>query len=219
MTLHHSLSRFFRVFSLIAVTASLPYGAYAEDTAEANTAKQKVDLLSPLEGDHLAGDPNAPVLVIEYASLSCTHCAHFYNDTYPALKEKYIDTGKAAFIYRHYPLNEPALRGAMLAECSGDKFHTFLKVLFRSQDKWAFTEDFMSALRGLANVGGISNSAFDDCMTDKELEDKIISGLKWAADDLQVESTPTLFINGEKVSGSRNIEELSTIIDSKTSAE
>lgn len=186
-------------------------------------SKDKADLLQPLKTDHIIGHPDAPVLIIEYASLSCSHCANFHNDTYPALKEKYIDTGKVLFIFRHYPLNEPALRGAMLTECAdNDQFFSFLKALFKSQTKWAYSADHQDVLRTLANVGGMSADRFDTCMADEQLKNRIITQLKWAADELQVSSTPTLFINGEMVQGSRNIEALSKIIDAelaKTRAE
>lgn len=233
-----TFSRFFYIASILLACAALP--AHAQDGHEGHNhasptqsaspsptpsdeaAKDNADLLQPLKTDHIIGHPDAPVLMIEYASLSCSHCANFHNDTYPALKEKYIDTGKVLFIFRHYPLNEPALRGAMLTECVDDKFFSFLKVLFKSQTKWAYSADHQDALRTLASVGGMSQGSFNACMADEQLKNRIIAHLKWAADELQVSSTPSFFINGEMVQGSRNIEALSKIIDAelaKTRAE
>lgn len=230
------LNRFFYIAGILLAFAALP--AHAQDGHEGHNhasptppppsamndavTKGKAELLQPLKTDHIIGHPDAPVLMIEYASLSCSHCANFHNDTYPALKEKYIDTGKVLFIFRHFPLNEPALRGAMLTECADDKFFSFLKVLFKSQTKWAYSADHQDALRTLASVGGMSAESFNACMADEQLKNRLVTQLKWAADELQVSSTPSFFINGEMVQGSRNIEALSKIIDAelaKTRAE
>lgn len=187
--------------------------AAEEKKAEAPAEEKKANLLEVIEGDHTLGNPDAPVTIIEYASLSCPHCADFHRDVIPQLQKNYIDQNKVFFIYRNFPFNEPALRGAMVAECSGDKYFTFLKVLFASQDKWAFASDPVANLRTIANVGGISNEQFDKCIADKAVEDRLIAGVNWAAKDLGVQSTPTLFINGEKVEGGRGYDVISGKID------
>ncbi|MGB1539770.1 MAG: DsbA family protein [Rickettsiales bacterium] len=189
---------------------TLPFASLAEDETGAGEA---VSLLQPLKGDHVLGDVNAPVTIIEYASLSCSHCATFHIETFPDLKKQYIDTGKVVFVYRHFPLNDPALRGAMLAECSGDKFHTFLKVMFNTQPKWAYSGDYIEGLRGLANVGGMSNEKFDACMADKALDTRLIENMQAAANELGVSGTPALFINGEMLTGEANFDTLASIID------
>ena len=166
------------------------------------------------DSDMTLGEANAPVTIIEYASLSCTHCAHFHNETFPALKEKYIDTGKVRFVFRDFPFNAPALRGAMLAHCAGpDRYFSFLKVLFRTQDKWAFNKEFMDNLKIVAELGGMGGEAFDKCMQDTKLETKIIEIKKEGHEKMGVKATPTLIINGRVISGGRLIEELSAIID------
>lgn len=177
-------------------------------------APDKASLLDIIEGDHVMGDPEAKVTIIEYASLSCPHCAHFHKDTFPELKKKYIDTGKVTFIFRNFPFNEPALRGAMLADCAGDaKYFTYLKVLFNSQENWAFGGDLKQNLRTIANVGGMSNEDFDKCMANKDLENRLIAGVSWASKELGVNSTPTFFINGEKVEAARDMDYLAPKID------
>lgn len=186
-----------------------PAGAEAEQ-------KKPADLLGFLEHDRVLGNEEADVRVIEYASLSCSHCMRSHTETFPQLKEHYIDTGKIAYIYRHFPLNEPALRGAMLAECAGDDgFFRYLKVLFNSQPQWAYDANFMDSLRSFAKVGGIGEEAFDRCMADKELEGRLVSGLKWAASGLNVQSTPTVFVNGQKLDGFQSFEKLSNLIDAE----
>lgn len=176
--------------------------------------ERKARLLGLLEDDHVLGNPDAPVVIVEYASLSCPHCAHSHMETFPRLKEKYIDTGKIAYTYRNFPFNDPALRGAMLAECAGnEQFYKYVSVLMKSQDKWAFTSDYMGALRSIARIGGMSEEAFDACMKNEKIQNRIVAGMTWAANDLGVNSTPTTFINGEKLAGFQSIEALSSIID------
>lgn len=189
--------------------------AFSQTPPETAGAPKKADLLSFIDGDHILGDPKAKVKIIEYASLSCPHCANFHKETFPELKKRYIDTGKAAFVFRHYPLNETAFRGAMLTECVGqDKFFTFLKVLFDTQQKWAFSSDYLESLRAIAGVGGVDAKTFDACMADKAIENRLISGVSWASKELGVNVTPTLFINGEKIESSRSIDTIAPKIDS-----
>lgn len=216
MQISRTLPRF---LAAIAAASMLMFStAHAQDASADAAAGQpsKVDLLDFLETDHILGNEDAAVKVIEYASLSCSHCMRFHTQTFPQLKKDYIDTGKIAFVFRHFPLNEPALRGAMLAECSGDeRFYNYLKVLFDTQPEWAYDADFLNGLRTLAKVGGVGDEAFDACMANKKLEDSLVSGLKHAASELLIQSTPTLFINGEKVEGFRSYEEVSAIIDAE----
>lgn len=187
--------------------------AKADAKVDGKAEDKKADLLDVIEGDHTLGSPDAPVTIIEYASLSCPHCADFHKTVFPQIQKDYIDQNKVFFIYRNFPFNEPALRGAMVAECSGDKYFTFLKVLFGSQEKWAFASDPVANLRTIANVGGINNEQFDKCIADKAVEDRLIAGVNWAAKDLGVQSTPTLFINGEKIEGGRGYDVISSKID------
>lgn len=175
----------------------------------------KAALLQPRPGDHVMGAENAPVTVVEYASLSCSHCADFHTGTFPALQQKYIDTGKVRFIYRHYPFNAPALRGAMVAECSGDDFFKFLKVLFNTQPKWAYTGDYQNALKSLAGVGGMSAETFDACMQNQELEQQLTQKMQWGSQFLNIESTPSFAVGNRVISGNRNIIEFSKIIDAE----
>lgn len=154
------------------------------------------------ENDVVLGNPEAPVTIIEYASLTCPHCAHFHKDVFPELQKQYIEPGKVRFVLRPYPLNEPALKAAMLTICAGkERYYTFNKVLFETQDRWAFGTDYMDALAKVAAVGGIGQPQFEKCMADTELERTILLGSKEAAEQLAVKSTPSFFINGKKLEG------------------
>ena len=105
---------------------------------------------APLENDFTLGDPKAPLVMVEYVSMTCPHCAHFSTTVLPALQKKYIDTGKMKYILRQFPLNEPALKATMLLYCVGEqspeKYFVFAKVLFEAQNKWAFDSNYMSGL-------------------------------------------------------------------------
>ncbi len=177
---------------------------------------------APLPSDHVMGSKDAKVILIEYASLSCPHCAHFYGSIMPDIKKKYIDTGKIRYILRQFPLNEPALIGAILVNCVGqgnsDKYYLFNSVLFDAQSKWAFDGNWKPALQTIAAVGGVSKEQFDSCVNNKDSEMAALSAKKAAMDELHVSHTPYFFIGGEAYNGDITIEDISKFIDSKLDA-
>jgi protein-disulfide isomerase len=165
-------------------------------------------------GEQILGDPDAPVTLIEYASLTCPHCAQFHTEVLPELKERYIATGKVQLIYRDFPLDERALMAAALAHCSGpDRYFGFLDVLFETQGSWAGAEDYLGALKKLGKLGGMSDEQIDQCLADQELIDGILQTRLDGQNEHQVSSTPTLVVNGDVLAGSRTIEALSEVID------
>jgi protein-disulfide isomerase len=141
--------------------------------------------------------------------MTCPHCAHFAKTTYPELKKRYIDTGKVRYIFREFPLDRLALAGSLLARCSGegDKFYAMIELLFEQQEKWVVRQP-IPHLMDLAKQAGFSQQSFDACLANQDMFDKIVKIRETAAKDFKVESTPTFFINGEKVSGAVSIEEL-----------
>jgi protein-disulfide isomerase len=158
--------------------------------------------------DRILGNPDAPITIVEYASLTCPHCAHFTNDVLPELKKKWIDTGKAKLILRDYPLDEPALRAAMIARCAPpDRYYAFVDTFFGSQEKWVTARDYRDALARLVKLGGMSREEFDNCLKNTTLENKIVEGRLIASKELDVNSTPTFFINGTKFTGAPTVEE------------
>ena len=182
-------------------------------TPLAATTEAKAETIKINADDIVFGEAKAPVTIVEYASLSCSHCAHFQADLFPKLDEKYIATGKVKLVHRFFPLNEPALRASQLAACEKDKAHAFIKVLFSTQDQWAFDPSYKESLARIAGVGGISREKFDQCLADKSLEEKILNQRKLGQDVMGVDSTPTFFINGTKYEDHRTIEEFSAVID------
>ena len=173
-------------------------------------------LLAPTPSDIVLGDPNALITVVEYSSLSCTHCAHFHETVLPDFQKTFIDTGKVKLVLRHFPLNEPAIKAAELVECAGQnglERANFMKVLFDIQSKWAFDAKFLVNLKQIALVGGIDSAGFDSCMADKSLETRILAMRQQAQEKLAVNSTPTFFINGSLYEGDRDMAGFHTAID------
>src|SRR5882762_11916295 len=133
----------------------------AAQGAGGDAAKQ----LAVQPGDRILGKPDAPITIIEYASLTCPHCAHFTVDVLPKLKAKWIDTGKAKLVLRDFPLDEPALRAAMVARCAPpDRFYAYVDTLFAAQEKWVMAKDYREALARLVEIGGMSKDEFDNCL-------------------------------------------------------
>jgi protein-disulfide isomerase len=174
----------------------------------------------PKPSDIVIGRDNAQLTVVEYASLSCPHCAHFFADTLPKLDEKYIKTGKVRLVYRDYPLNPTALKGAMLLQCvDKDRRHEFLTVLFKMQDKWAFGANYIEALSNIAAFGGFERARFNQCIDNKKVEQAVLEVAKEASDDYKIEGTPTFFINVTKLKGGTDIDSFSKIIDAALAAQ
>jgi protein-disulfide isomerase len=153
-------------------------------------------------GPQSLGDPSAPVTIIEYASLSCPHCASFHEERLPWLKKTYIDTGRVRLEFRDFPLNAPALWAAMLAHCAGkDHYFAYLDLLFARQDRWVSGDQVQPRLKRIAQQAGMSGADFDACMADQPLQDQIIKSRADAIDEYGVNSTPTFVIDGEVING------------------
>jgi protein-disulfide isomerase len=164
-------------------------------------------LLAPTDQDRLLGKPDAPITIVEYASLTCPHCAHFAGAVLPKLKEKWIDTGKAKLILRDFPLDQAALRAAMVARCAPpERFYPLVEMFFATQEKWVVAKDWQPALERIAKLGGIGNKQFASCTADKALEDKVAQSRVTAANRLGVDATPTFFVNGKKFAGEPTVE-------------
>ena len=166
--------------------------------------------------DIVIGKADAPVTIVEYASMTCPHCANFSKTTFPKLKSQYIDTGKVRFVFREFPLDDLAAAAAMLARCidpqNGEKAVAVIEVLFASQDKWAVRNP-IPALQQIAKQAGMSEKTFDECLKDQKLYNNILAMRERASKEYQVQSTPTLFVNGKMQRGETSIEELSKVID------
>ena len=157
-------------------------------------------------GDMAQGDEKAPVTIIEYASMTCPHCAAFHATTYPELKKRYIDTGKVRFIFREFPLDPLAAAGFMLARCAGpDKYFPMIDTLFQLQKEWV-TQKPLGPLLAIAKQAGMSEQAFNECLQDQKLVDGI-EDVRQRGMKLNVQSTPSFFVNGKPLRGNYTIED------------
>jgi protein-disulfide isomerase len=149
------------------------------------------------------GSADAPITVVEYASMTCGHCAHFHNKVFPELKQKYIDTGKVHFIMREFPLDNLAVAASMLARCAGgDKTFPLISALFAKQDEWAFVRgDPRPELLKFAKQAGFTKESFDKCLTDQKLLDDVVAVRTRASQQFGVDATPTFFVNGKRLEG------------------
>ena len=181
-------------FALCALT--LLGGVAAAAPAHAESApQQKPD-------DRVLGKPDAPVTMFEFFSLTCPHCAEFEAVTYPLVKKNWVDTGKAKIVYRDYPLDQNALKAAMVARCAPpDRYAAFVEVLFQQQAVWGVQRDPTDALKKIAALGGLGADQFEKCINDDSLQKSIVAGEYQAQKDYGVDSTPTFFINGKKYVG------------------
>ena len=183
-----------------AASASL---AFAPGAAFALDGKVDVkELMAPdALPDSWVGKADAPVTIVEYASMTCSHCAAFHNETFPLLKKNYLDTGKARFTLREFPLDALAAAAFMLARFAGDKREALVDLLFAQQKNWAFVDKPLDALENTVKQAGIGTEDFKKCLQDKTLYENVLKVRQRAADKFGVNSTPTFFINGERKNG------------------
>jgi protein-disulfide isomerase len=186
--------------------------AHAQEPAQNNATVAPVTganagtALKLNQNDRILGNPDAPITIIEYASLSCPHCAHFSDTELPQLKKQWIDTGKAKLILRDFPLDGAAMRAAMIARCAPpDQFYAFAETFFAAQEQWVLANDQKAALARLAKLGGMSQQKVDACLANKPLENQIAESRLIGEKDLGVDATPTFFIDGTKLTGDASI--------------
>ena len=196
---------FLEAAGMAAGVLALPGAALAQANGSVSVADLMAEGALP---DMWQGSKDAPVTIIEYASMTCSHCAHFHETTYPTLKSKYIDTGKVRFVQREFPLSVIDLAAYMVARCAGDKRAAMIGLLFSQQKNWAFTDKPLQDLTSLVKQTGMSQQKFDACLQDEPLRTNIIQVGEKASKQFKVDSTPTFFINGKKVSGALSPEEL-----------
>jgi protein-disulfide isomerase len=194
-----------------AVFNVLPLPAFTGEARAQSVTAAELMQPNPL-GEMSMGADNAPVTIVEYASMTCPHCAHFATTTLPALKKDYIDTGKVRYIFREFPLDKLALAGSMIARCVAKddktKYFAMIDTLFRQQETWAFVQKPVPPLKAIARQAGLTEKDFEACLANQQMEKTIFDVRQRAAEKLGVTSTPTIFVNGEKQTGDLSIETL-----------
>jgi protein-disulfide isomerase len=196
------------------VLAGVPLSVALADAPE---KVPMTDLMKPEAlPDMILGDTKAPVTIVEYASMTCPHCAHFQETTFPELKKRYIDTGKVRYIFREFPLDNLAAAAFMLARCAGEldssKYYAMIDTMFAQQRTWA-VEKPIPPLMTIAKQAGFTEKSFDECLANQKLLSGIEDVRQRAIKEFQVDSTPTFFINGERKVGALTIDEMAKVID------
>jgi protein-disulfide isomerase len=195
----------------LAAAAMLPgLPAFAQRKGAPARAEVPVsELMEPGPLPELSlGKADAPVTIVEYASLTCGHCAAFHNTVFPKIKEKYVDSGQVRFIMREFPLDNLAAAAAMLTRCAGgEKTYPLIEVLFKQQEQWAFVRgNPVPELFKVAKQAGFTQESFDKCLTDQKLLEQVTSIRSKASDKFGVNSTPTFFINGKRLQDAPTVE-------------
>ncbi|MBV9456725.1 MAG: DsbA family protein [Bradyrhizobium sp.] len=174
-------------------------------------AQSPADVAKPVSLPDMAiGPADAKVTVTEFASMTCPHCAAFNAETFPKIKAEFIDTGKIRYIFREFPLDIKAAAGSMLARCiakdDAGKYFAVVDLLFRQQNDWV-VKNTTETLTRIGKQAGLSAPEVEACLKDQTLLNKIAADQKYASDVLKVDSTPTFFVNGERIKGETSIDE------------
>jgi len=194
--------------ALIGVGAAVGFSVADSNHPVLAQSAMQAELMKPGPlGDMSLGDEKAPVTIIEYASMTCPHCANFHEVTYPELKKKYIDTGKVRFIFREFPLDQLAAAAFMLARCGGkERYFPMIETLFQQQRTWAVQRP-LQPLMAISKQAGLSEAGFNECLKNQQVLDGIEDVRKRATEKLNVQSTPTFFVNGKQLRGSATLAE------------
>ena len=166
--------------------------------------------------EYAMGPVDAKVVLVEYASLTCPHCAQFHTSVLPDIKKEFVDTGKIRYVYRDFPLDRLALGAAMVARCAGrDSFFGFIDTFYAAQGQWSRASNPISALGNLAKLGGMSQSKFEACLKDVEVQNGILQQRLEASNEFKVQATPTVFVNGERYGGGMTLDQMRTLLNRK----
>lgn len=175
------------------------------------------------QDDKVHGAQNAPVTIIEYASMTCPHCAAFNKDVVPQLNKEYIETGKAKLIFREFPLDGAARMASAVARCfSGDQYFSFIDLLFANQMNWIkdfdgngqiTKEDILEGLAQQARQAGMPREKVAMCADDMTNLAAVDANWQEGQTRYNVNSTPTFIINGTTYNGGMGFEQLKQILD------
>lgn len=202
-----------RLRSLAIIPLVLGLAACGGDgTDTAATSTEELMAVGPLP-DMTLGDPSAPVTIIEYASLTCSHCRAFHETVFDRFVADYVDTGQVFFIFREFPLDPIALAGAAVARCAAATggYFGMVDLLFENQPAIVTSSDPGAALAGIAIQAGFTQESFEACLSNQDM----IDGINWSYDhgvELGVNATPTFFINGTKHAGEISLDEIGRLV-------
>ena len=202
--------------AMVAVFAMSAAGPSVAERRDGPAEVSTEELMKPGELSEIAlGRADAKVTVVEYASMTCGHCAHFANDVFANFKTKFIDSGKVRYIFREFPLDNLAAAASMLARCAGgDKTFPLIETFYAKQADWAFTQSNpVPKLFDIAKQAGFTQESFDKCLTDQKLLDQLTAIKNRASETFGVGSTPTFFINGKRLQDAPSLEAFDKVIE------
>ncbi|MFL2679301.1 MAG: thioredoxin domain-containing protein [Alphaproteobacteria bacterium] len=200
------------IFRYFYSTFLIPFLLFTVISSESNS--RIVDTIEALQEKKI-GTGSAQIQMLEFASLTCGHCAKFHNEVFPKIKTEFIDTGKIDFVYKDFPLDKFALKASVIARCSGnDRFFNFLKVLYSKQKDWTRSNDPFKSLLKIAKFGGLKNDEIKVCVGNKSIEDGILKQRLESTKKFDIKATPTIYLNNKKYEGDLTYEALKLKIDS-----
>ena len=201
-----------RIIGATALASAAGLESFALPARAADPSADDLAVAGPL-GDVWLGPADAKCTIIEYASMTCPHCAAFHADTWPKLKQTYIDTGKVRFTLREFPLDNFAALGFMVARCAGnDKYYPMVDLMFDKQQDWAFVEKPRDALASLVKQAGFTQKTFDECLKNQQIRAGVEAVRSRGETVIGVNATPTFFINAKKYDGEMSFEAMDKII-------
>jgi protein-disulfide isomerase len=194
-----------------AAVAAMASSAFAEETTTPVVVDKVALNTPPAMGDMILGKDDAKVVVIEYASASCPHCAAFNNEEFPKFKTDFIDTGKVKFVFREFPHNDAAMGAFMIARCAPkEKYFPLVDVMFKTQKDWV--PNPLEGLKKIALQSGFTEETFTACLNNKDVA-KAIFEVRQKGDTFGIEGIPTFFVNGEHYKGDYTVDGLKAVID------
>ncbi|MEJ2228540.1 MAG: DsbA family protein [Alphaproteobacteria bacterium] len=203
----------------LAVSVAVGPAIFAAGFATAAPAARNADipvveLMKPGElPDKFLGNADAPITIVEYSSMTCPHCATFHDEVFPELKKKYIDTGKARYVLRDFPLDNIAAAAFMLARCVDDSRHyDMIKILYAHQNDWAFNKSPIEDLKRFSKQAGFTDEMFNKCLSDTKLLKSMENDREHANKEFAIHSTPTFFVNGKRLKGGHTLKEFEELI-------
>ncbi|MET3559757.1 protein-disulfide isomerase [Bartonella japonica] len=204
-----------KIIFLLIATVQISATAIAAGSSKLASTVDMAEVLRPGKvKDRFEGEANAPVTIVEYASLTCVHCAYFYNEVLPKIRKKYIKTGKVKLIFREYAFDPRATAGFMLARCAPeDRYFPLIEVLFQKQHEWVWGQDALTPLKKVSLMANFTDESFNACLKNQAILDEVNASFE-RGKELGVTATPTFFINGNKYEGIMSVESFSSVIDS-----
>ena len=189
---------------IFIIFLALPFASFADETSK------------PLSG-RVLGNADAKIIIEEYASMSCGHCASFHNNDLKGIKKEYIDKGAAKLIFYDFPLDRGAMIGSMITQCmNDDQFYPVLNRLFQKQAEWTRSDDIMKSVSEILQPLGLEKATILSCLEEttenQERWKSLLAGRKYAIDIKGVEATPTFFVNGKKFEGKFNLKNLKKVL-------